>query len=117
MGKSQSGTGSTANAGVVGAASTAAPSKPSPKSAKRPTSKGHGLSDSDLLNILMVDLNRVQERFGEVHFFRIPGADEPSGIMLPKGLDICETCGLIIIRGDQPYCEAHAKSKPEVVPG
>lgn len=109
MGKSKLDTGSTLSAGEAESATTVARSKPSRKSAKKPTTKGHGLSDSDLLNILMVDLNRVQERFGEIHLLRAPG-DEPAMFVLPKKLDVCanEICGMIIPRtGNISYCEAH----------
>jgi len=98
---------STPSAAGAAKGSMAERSRPSRKSDKKPSSKGAGLSDSILLDIFMADLNRLQERFGETHFFRIPGDDEPAGIVLPKTLEICEVCGLVIVRGKQPFCDAH----------
>lgn len=112
MAKSQQDTGSTPNGNGAASVSTAARSKRSPKSASEPISKKLGLSDSDLLNILMVDLARAQERFGEVHFLRVAG-DEPVMLVLPKTLDACDTCGIIVPRsGDISYCEAHRAKEP-----
>lgn len=86
---------------------TAGRSKSSRKNAKRPISRGPGLSSNDSINIVMNALNQLQEHFGEISFVNVPGEKEPSLLVLPLSLITCEKCGLIIERKDGPFCKWH----------
>lgn len=110
--KSQQDTGSGQSGAGAGVDSTAARSKASRKSASKPISRGPGLSDTDVINIVMNGLNSMQDRFGSFHFVTPPGDDEPALLVLPKTLYVCLKCGVIILAADGKYCKQH-RPKPD----
>ena len=108
MDKSPTVIGSGVNVAGVLAGTTAARSKRSPKKESKPISNELGLSEDDVINIVVNGLNKLQERFGKMYFVPVFERTDPALLVLPKTLGVCAECGKIITQpGNSPYCKQH----------